>query len=205
MGSSVFHFIDLIGTFAFAISGALAAINRNLDIFGIFVVAFITACGGGVLRDICLGSFPPAGMINLQYFIVVVLAVFLSAFFQKLLLRLTQPTLFFDAIGLGFFASFGVHKAYLFTENIEFSILMGVLTAVGGGILRDVLITSIPTVLTKEIYASAALIGAILQILGEKGLLNGATASWSAIIVCSSIRLLSLKFKWNLPAVKQIR
>ena len=82
---------------------------------------------------------------------------------------------------------------------------MGVLTAVGGGILRDVLITSIPTVLTKEIYASAALIGAILQILGEKGLLNGATASWSAIIVCSSIRLLSLKFKWNLPAVKQIR
>ncbi len=205
MGSSVFHFIDLIGTFAFAISGALAAINRNLDIFGIFVVAFITACGGGVLRDICLGSFPPAGMINLQYFIVVALAVFLSAFFQKLLLRLTQPTLFFDAIGLGFFASFGVHKAYLFTENIEFSILMGVLTAVGGGILRDVLITSIPTVLTKEIYASAALIGAILQILGEKGLLNGATASWSAIIVCSSIRLLSLKFKWNLPAVKQIR
>ena len=132
MGSSVFHFIDLIGTFAFAISGALAAINRNLDIFGIFVVAFITACGGGVLRDICLGSFPPAGMINLQYFIVVALAVFLSAFFQKLLLRLTQPTLFFDAIGLGFFASFGVHKAYLFTENIEFSILMGVLTAVGG-------------------------------------------------------------------------
>ena len=205
MGSSVFHFIDLIGTFAFAISGALAAININLDIFGIFVVAFITACGGGVLRDICLGSFPPAGMINLQYFIVVALAVFLSAFFQKLLLRLTQPTLFFDAIGLGFFASFGVHKAYLFTENIEFSILMGVLTAVGGGILRDVLITSIPTVLTKEIYASAALIGAILQILGEKGLLNGATASWSAIIVCSSIRLLSLKFKWNLPAVKQIR
>ncbi|MGL4686076.1 MAG: trimeric intracellular cation channel family protein [Commensalibacter sp.] len=205
MGSSVFHFIDLIGTFAFAISGALAAINRNLDIFGIFVVAFITACGGGVLRDICLGSFPPAGMINLQYFIVVALAVFLSAFFQKLLLRLTQPTLFFDAIGLGFFASFGVHKAYLFTENTEFSILMGVLTAVGGGILRDVLITSIPTVLTKEIYASAALIGAILQILGEKGLLNGATASWSAIIVCSSIRLLSLKFKWNLPAVKQIR
>ena len=102
MGSSVFHFIDLIGTFAFAISGALAAINRNLDIFGIFVVAFITACGGGVLRDICLGSFPPAGMINLQYFIVVALAVFLSAFFQKLLLRLTQPTLFFDAIGLGF-------------------------------------------------------------------------------------------------------
>lgn len=204
MNSDYFHYIDLVGTFAFAISGALAAINRNLDIFGVFVISFATACGGGILRDICIGSFPPVGLISLQYLYIVILSVFLSAFFQKLLLKLNHPTLFFDAIGLGFFASFGAHKAFLFTENTEIAILLGIVTAVGGGILRDILTTTIPTVLTKEIYASAAIIGTIIQLLGEKEVVNPTLAPWLAILMCSSIRLLSLKFKWNLPSIKRI-
>ncbi|MDI2091421.1 trimeric intracellular cation channel family protein [Commensalibacter oyaizuii] len=200
-----FHYIDLIGTLAFAISGALAAINRNLDIFGVFVISFITACGGGILRDICIGSFPPAGMISLEYLLIITLSVFLCAFFQRLLLRLNHPTLFFDAVGLGFFASFGAHKAYIFTGNTEVAIILGVITAVGGGILRDTLTTTIPSVLTKEIYASAAIIGAVIQLLGDKNIINPGIAPWLAVIICSSIRLLSLKFKWNLPSIKQVQ
>ncbi|CAK7193446.1 hypothetical protein COMNV_01661 [Commensalibacter sp. Nvir] len=204
MNSDFFHYIDLVGTFAFAISGALAAINRNLDIFGVFVISFSTACGGGILRDICIGSFPPIGLVSLQYVYIVSLAVFLSAFFQKLLLKLNHPTLFFDAIGLGFFASFGAHKTYLLIQNSEIAILLGIVTAVGGGILRDILTTTIPTVLTKEIYASAAIIGTVIQLFGEKEFINPTYAPWLAIIICSSIRLLSLKFKWNLPSIKSI-
>lgn len=205
MSSDFFHYIDLIGTLVFAMSGALAAINRNLDIFGVFVVSFITACGGGVLRDICIGSFPPAGMINIEYLALVTFTVFACAFFQKLLLKLNHPTLFFDAVGLGFFASFGAHKAYIFTGNAEICVILGVITAVGGGMMRDILTTSIPSVLTKEIYASAAISGAVIQLLGEKNIINPSIAPWIAIVVCSSIRLLSLKFKWNLPSIKQVQ
>ncbi|AYN86107.1 MULTISPECIES: trimeric intracellular cation channel family protein [Commensalibacter] len=205
MSHTFFHYVDLIGTFAFAISGALAAINRNLDIFGVFCIAFVTACGGGIVRDICIGSFPLAGMMNLEYLVIVLTSVFLAAFFQKLLLHLNHPTLFFDAIGLGFFASFGAHKAFVFTGNCEISIFLGTLTAIGGGILRDTLTALIPSVLTKEIYASAAIGGAIVQIMGDKNIISPTFAPWFAIIICSAIRLLSLKFKWNLPSIKQIQ
>ncbi|CAI3952294.1 MULTISPECIES: trimeric intracellular cation channel family protein [Commensalibacter] len=205
MNYDFFHYVDLIGTFAFAISGALAAINRNLDIFGVFVISFLTACGGGVIRDICIGSFPPVGLVNIEYLVIVILSIFLCAFFQRLLLRLNHPTLFFDAIGLGFFASFGAHKAYFFTGSSELAILLGVVTAVGGGVLRDTLTTTIPSVLTKEIYASAAISGAIIQLLGEKNIISPALAPWLAILICSSIRLLSLRFKWNLPSIKQVQ
>lgn len=90
MGFEVFPAIDLMGTFVFAVSGALAAIDRQLDIFGVFVVAFVTACGGGVIRDLCIGALPPAGLINIEYLVVIALAVALAAFFQHLLLRLAQ-------------------------------------------------------------------------------------------------------------------
>lgn len=205
MDYNFFHYVDLIGTFAFAISGAMAAINRNLDIFGVFAISFVTACGGGITRDICLGSFPLAGMMNLEYLIIVLISVFLATFFQKLLLHLNHPTLFFDAIGIGFFASFGAHKTFIFTEGCEISIFLGTLTAIGGGILRDILTAHVPSVLTKEIYASAAIGGAVVQVLGDKDIINPTFAPWFAIFICSSIRLLSLKFKWNLPSIKQVK
>lgn len=205
MNHNFFHYVDLIGTFAFAISGALAAINRNLDIFGVFAIAFVTACGGGIIRDICLGSFPLTGMMNLEYLTIILVSVFLSAFFQKILLHLNHPTLFFDAIGLGFFASFGAHKAFIFTGNCEISIFLGTITAIGGGILRDILTACVPSVLTKEIYASAAIGGAIMQVLGDNNVISPTLAPWFAIFICSLIRLLSLRFKWNLPSIKQIQ
>ncbi|MCC4109100.1 trimeric intracellular cation channel family protein [Serratia ureilytica] len=203
METDLFLAIDLIGTFAFAISGALAAINRQLDIFGVFVVTFVTACGGGGIRDLCIGSTPPAGLINIEYLSVIFLAIVLCAKFQNILLKLAQPTLFFDAIGLGFFAAFGAHKTYLYIPDAELAILLGTVSAVGGGVIRDIMLGRVPVVLTKEIYASAALLGAIIQVLGEEGWINKHISPWLAILICTLIRILSLKYKWNLPAIKK--
>jgi uncharacterized membrane protein YeiH len=200
--ADLFLAIDLIGTFVFAISGALAAINRQLDIFGVFVAAFVTACGGGVIRDLCIGSTPPAGLINIEYIGVIFFAVILCAGFQNFLLKFTQPTLFFDAVGLGFFSAFGAHKVYQHIHNIELAILLGIVTAVGGGLIRDILLGRVPVVLTKEIYASAALLGAAVQLFGEVHIINPRVSPWLAIALCTLIRMLSLKYKWNLPAIK---
>jgi len=203
MEFEVFSAIDLMGTFVFALSGAVAAIDRKLDIFGVFVAAFVTACGGGVIRDLCIGALPPAGLINIEYLAVIALAVALVAFFQNLLLKLAQPTLFFDAVGLGFFAAFGVHKAYAHIPNVELALLLGVITAVGGGIIRDVLLGRVPVVLTKEIYASAALLGTAIQLLGELQVIDHRFTPWAAIALCTLVRMLSLKYQWNLPAIKK--
>lgn len=204
MGSEVFPYIDVMGTFVFAISGALAAIDRHLDIFGVFVVAFVTACGGGVVRDLCIGALPPVGLTNIEYVACVSLAVVLAAFFQKTLLRFSQPTLFFDAVGLGFFAAFGAHKVYMHVPDVQLTVLLGVISAVGGGILRDVLLGRVPVVLTKEIYASAALLGAAIQILGELQWIDHRFSPWIAIGLCTLVRMLSLKYQWNLPALKKV-
>ena len=142
-------------------------------------------------------------LINIEYLAIIALAVALVAFFQHLLLRLTQPTLFFDAVGLGFFAAFGAHKTYAHVPNIELALLLGVITAVGGGIIRDVLLGRVPVVLTKEIYASAALLGAAIQLLGELQVIDHRFTPWAAIALCTLVRMLSLKYQWNLPAIKK--
>jgi len=204
MGFEAFWTIDLMGTFVFALSGALAAIDRRLDLFGVVVIAFVTACGGGVIRDLCIGALPPAGLTNLAYLAVIILAVALAGCFQTRLLRLAQPTLLFDAIGLGFFAAFGVHKAYSLVPNVELAIVLGVVSAVGGGILRDVLLGRVPVVLSKDIYASAALLCALVQLCGELHWLDVHLSAWLGIALCTALRMLSLRFGWNLPAIKKV-
>lgn len=204
MGFEAFRYIDLMGTFVFALSGALAAIDRRLDLFGVVVIAFVTACGGGVIRDLCIGALPPAGLTNLAYLAVVGLAVALAGCLQTQLLRLAQPTLLFDAIGLGFFAAFGVHKTYQLIPNIELAILLGVASAVGGGILRDVLLGRVPVILSKDIYASAALLCALVQVSGELHWLDPHASAWLGIALCTTLRMLSLRYGWNLPAIKRL-
>jgi len=203
VGFEVFPYIDLMGTFVFALSGASAAIHRRLDILGVLVVAFVTACGGGVVRDVCLGVFPPAGLVNIEYLAVVAIAVALAASFQPVLLRAAQPTLFFDAVGLGFFAAFGAHKVYAHVPQAELALVLGVVTAVGGGAIRDILLGRVPVVLTKEIYASAAFVGALVQLLGDTHVIDPRFSPWCAIALCTGVRMLSLKYGWNLPALKK--
>ncbi|ARU93894.1 trimeric intracellular cation channel family protein [Tatumella citrea] len=199
--SLLLHFIDLFGTFVFALSGATVGVRNRFDLFGVFALSFVTAIGGGCIRDLCLGATPPAGLVNIEYFGCVILAITLLSYFQKLVFSFEKPAMFFDALGLGFFAAFGANKAWLYTGNVEFSILMGCISAVGGGCLRDVLVGKTPVIFTKEIYASAALIGAGIELLGSAGIIPEQYSIWISIVVCTLIRLLSLKYNITLKTI----
>src|SRR6476661_4659986 len=164
---ALYYFLDLAGTFVFAISGAAAAKQRGLDLFGICAIAFTVACGGGIIRDLCIGAIPPAGLTNWQYLVVAIIAAGLTSGTFSLVQRLNRPVLFFDAVGLSLFAVTGAQKALAYGHNGQVAVLLGITTAVGGGVLRDVLLNRIPVILEKEIYASAALIASVIVVSGS--------------------------------------
>jgi uncharacterized membrane protein YeiH len=195
----LFTILDLAGTFAFAISGAVAAKDRGLDWFGVLTIAFMVACGGGVLRDLCVGAVPPVGLTDWRYFAVAMLAALMTIASNALVVRLAHPVIFFDSLGLGLFAITGAQKAMLFGHNAEVAVLMGVVSAVGGGVTRDVLLTRVPVILQRDIYASAALVAACIEVAGERAGWLSSSRTWVALAVCFALRYLSLKFKWNLP------
>lgn len=195
----LFNLVDLAGTFAFAISGATAARRCNLDLFGILAIAFITACGGGIVRDLCIGAIPPAGLADWRYLFTAVVAALLTIVAYPWVERLTYPVRLFDAMGLGLFAVYGAHKALEFGHNAEVAILLGTVTAIGGGMARDVLLARVSIVLQKEIYASAALLGAALCVIGERNDWPALWATWLPILAAFGLRFLSLRLHWNLP------
>ena len=195
----LFDLVDLAGTFAFAISGATAARRCNLDLFGILAVAFITACGGGIARDLCIGAIPPAGLSDWRYLLTAMVAALLTIVAYRWVERLTYPVRLFDAMGLGLFAVYGAHKALAFGHNTEVAILLGMVTAIGGGMARDVLLARVSVVLQKEIYALAACAGAALTVIGEHYHWPAVWATWLPILVCFGLRFAALHYHWNLP------
>jgi uncharacterized membrane protein YeiH len=199
----LFTVLDLAGTFAFAISGAVAAKERGLDWFGILVIAFTVACGGGVVRDLCIGAMPPAGLADWRYLAAAVGAAVLSMAAQGLVERLAHPVVLFDSLGLGLFAVTGAQKALLAGWNGEVAVLMGMVTAVGGGVARDVLLNRVPVILQREIYASAALVGAAIATFGELLGWGSPALTGGAVAACFALRYLSLHYRWNLPRFKR--
>lgn len=195
----VYTFFDLLGTLAFALSGAIAARQRGLDLFGIVTVAFCVACGGGIVRDVCLGAVPAAGLLDVRYLSIAFGASLLTILAYTTVQRISQPVQLFDALGLGFFAVAGAHKAWLYTGNPQLAVMMGVLSAVGGGVIRDILLNRTPQILEKEVYALAALLAALIQVGGDWAGVRA--ASWSALGMLAGVglRLMALRFKWNLP------
>ena len=200
--SNIYTFLDLVGTFVFALSGAVAARQKGLDIFGIFSLAFTVACGGGIIRDLCIGVVPPAGLTNGLYLVIVLAATVTSIGFYGLVKTLYQPVLLFDALGLSVFAVTGARKSIVFGHDYEVAILLGIVTAVGGGVIRDILLARIPVILKKEIYASAAMVGAALVVAGDYWGFAKEVVSVTAIIICFGLRFLGLYFHWNLPSFR---
>lgn len=194
-----YNFLDLAGTFVFAISGAVAAKQRGMDLFGILAIAFTVACGGGIIRDLCIGAIPPVGLSDWRYLTLAVIASIMTIKFFWLVQHLKHPVLLFDALGSSLFAVSGAHKALAYGSNIEVAILLGMITAVGGGVLRDVLLNRIPVILQKEIYASAALAATLIVVGGKFLGWNDHLVAIAAIVICSALRLLALHFHWNLP------
>lgn len=197
---SLYTFIDLAGTFAFALSGAVAAKERGLDVFGILVIGFTVACGGGIMRDICIGAVPPAGLSDWRYLVVSIIAALITMFLDSFLQLFNRPVLLFDALGLSLFAVSGAEKALAFSNNNETAVLLGIVTAVGGGVIRDIFLNRIPVIFEKEIYASAALLGALVVVCGHYLEFPRRWLFLTAFLVCFLLRLLALKYHWELPS-----
>ncbi|MBZ5629995.1 MAG: trimeric intracellular cation channel family protein [Acidobacteriia bacterium] len=192
--------IDLIGTALFAAEGASAASHAHLDLFGVLVLAFAVALGGGIIRDLLIGAVPPSAIRDWRY-----AATALTAGAFLFLLHTTTAAMNFwvfvtlDAAGLAFFAVAGAAKALDFKIHPLLAIMMGGVTGVGGGTIRDICLAQIPVVLRSEIYATAALLGATVTILLLKAKLPPAMASTLGIVTCFAVRMLAVYHHWNLP------
>lgn len=196
--------LDLGGTFVFAISGAVAAVKHRLDIFGIMVLAFAAGNAGGITRDVLIGATPPAAIADWKYLAVSVLAGLVGFFWYALLARLSNPVLWFDAIGLAFFAVAGAQKALVYGLNPVVAALLGMLTGVGGGMLRDVLVNEIPTVLRADLYALAALAGAAVVVAGHLLALPPVPTAIVGGVLCFALRYMAIEHGWHLPAAHRL-
>lgn len=194
--------IDFIGTFAFAISGATAGVRKGLDLFGVLVLAFAAATAGGITRDVLLGATPPVALVDWRYPAVSALAGLVTFYRYGTIERLRNPVQVFDAIGLGLFAVLGAGKALQHGVGPVGAVLLGVLTGVGGGIVRDVLITRIPNVLQRELYAVAALLGAIVVVSGDILGLPATPTAVGGAVACILLRFMAMRRGWQLPVAK---
>src|SRR5437868_12471459 len=165
--STLLRVFDLGGTFVFALSGATAGVKHRLDLFGVLVLSFAAGNSGGIARDVMIGATPPAAITDWRYIAVSMLAGLITFYWYRIISRLKSPVLVFDAAGLGLFAVSGAGKALAFHAGPVAATLLGMLTGIGGGMVRDVLVTEIPTVLRTELYAVAALIGAAVVVIGR--------------------------------------
>ncbi|PYX95576.1 MAG: hypothetical protein DMG71_08815 [Acidobacteria bacterium] len=190
---------DLTGTFIFALSGAIAAVKHRLDAFGILVLCFVTGNAGGITRDIMIGALPPAAIDEWRYVAVSILAGVIVFFGYPVINRLSSPVMLFDAAGLGLFCVAGADKALAFHAGPVAATLLGMTTGIGGGMVRDVLVMEIPTVLRTELYAVAALVGAAFTVAGQRLGMPLHVAAPLGAALCIALRLLALRYGWHLP------
>lgn len=195
----MFHTIEIIGTMAFAMSGALTAIHKKLDPFGVFIIAFATAVGGGTLRDIMIGKTPVGWMLDLNYVYVIVIGFVLAIIFRKKFDRLRTSLFLFDTIGLGVFTLIGLEKGLSIGLHPIICIALGTVTACFGGVIRDILCTEIPVVFREEIYATICIFGGILFFMLRKLNLDTDILDLATAVFIILVRLMAVKFKWHLP------
>lgn len=196
---NLLYLLDLVGTAAFAASGAWAGVRRDMDLFGVLVLGMVTAIGGGSLRDILLGDLPPFCLKNEVYLWLPILVALLVFGAHRFLPRLEAPLLYFDAIGLGTFVVIGTGKALALQTGPLGAILMGVITGTAGGVARDMLSNQVPLILRQEIYASACILGGSLLVVLHKLEIS---ANLSLVLAATSVillRLLAIHYNWTLP------
>jgi uncharacterized membrane protein YeiH len=196
---SVFDFLDLLGTASFAISGALFAIKKRMDTLGVFIIAFVTAVGGGTLRDILIDSHRITWMINLQYIYTIFVAVILAIIFRKKIENLSKSLFLFDTIGLGIFTIVGTEIGLQNDFHPIICISLGMITATFGGVIRDTLSNEIPLIFHKEIYATACIVGAATYLILRKFDINLDVVHVLTAMMVIAVRLVAVKFKLQLP------
>jgi uncharacterized membrane protein YeiH len=198
--------LDLTGTFVFALNGALTAVRTaRLDVVGVLTLGVITALGGGIVRDVLIGSVPPATFRDWRYLALALGGGLVAFALNKWLDRLETPIIVFDAIGLSVFAVIGAGKALAFGLGIGPAIILGAVTGVGGGTIRDTLLRQIPSVLHSELYAIPALVGAAITVGTIQAGVYGIAAALGAAAVCFLIRMLGVRFGLNAPGTADTR
>jgi uncharacterized membrane protein YeiH len=196
--------LDLFGTMAFAVTGAFKAIEHKADIVGIIFLATITGVAGGTLRDIIMGHFPPHSISDPYYVIITVTTGFVIFFLYQKMQKHWNLFLKFDAIGLGVFTAIGATFAYeVYGMNFLAIAMAGMVTAVGGGILRDMFVNEVPLVFVKELYASASFLGVLVFYISLSIDSNLEIATIASIVVTTVLRLVAMKYNWNLPKARE--
>lgn len=199
MDYTLFNILDLLGTMAFAISGALAAMNRKLDLFGIFIIAFVTAVGGGTVRDVLIGNTPVMWMENTLYIYLIGVVSILAIIFRNKIYYLKTSLFLFDTIGLGVFTITGVEAGLQNNLDPILCIALGAMTGTFGGVIRDILCNEIPVIFRREIYATASITGGLAFILLLSVGLNQDIIYIVTSLIVISIRLVVVKYKISLP------
>jgi uncharacterized membrane protein YeiH len=196
----LFDVLDILGTITFAVSGVLTALHKRMDSFGIFIIAFVTAVGGGTLRDVLIGNTPVSWMLDVKYIYIIALAVVFALIFRDRLKHLRNSLFLFDTIGLGVFTIIGIEKGLEIGLHPIICIALGTMTACFGGVIRDILSAEIPIIFRKEIYATVCIIGGVFFLgLSEIGITeNLIYLSTSTVIIL--IRILAIKYNLSLPS-----
>lgn len=200
---TMLYLLDLIGTAAFAASGAWAGIERRMDLLGVIVLGLVTATGGGTLRDILLGDLPPFSLKDETYLYISLLVSVLVFAGHRRFDRLRHPLLYFDAIGLGTFVVIGTGKALALGTGALTAVILGVMTATAGGVVRDVLSGQVPLILQREVYASACAAGGLIMVLLHTSSLPHDAVLLLAAAATIAIRLLAIRRNWQLPRVEK--
>ncbi|NEW79790.1 MAG: trimeric intracellular cation channel family protein [Gelidibacter sp.] len=196
---TIFYVLDILGTIAFAISGALVAMNKKMDPFGVFIIAFVTAVGGGTLRDVLIGRQPVIWMNDITYIFLIGLSVFIAILFRKKLKYLHKSLFLFDTIGLGVFTITGTEIGINAHFHPIISIALGTMTACFGGVIRDILCNDVPILFRKEIYATACIFGSIAFIILYNFNIDQTIVYVSTSLIVITIRLVAVKYHLSLP------
>ena len=193
------YIIDVLGTFSFAVSGAFFAMEKKLDPFGVLIISFVTAIGGGTLRDVIIGNLPVGWLRNETATITIFIAAIGSMFFEARLRKFTSTLFLFDSLGLGLFTIIGIEKAMQLHFSMGVCIALGTVTASFGGVIRDVLLNNVPLVFRKEIYAMASIIGGLFYFLLKHISIDEDISKIICILLIFAIRLVAVKYKLGLP------
>ena len=191
--------IEILGTVAFAISGSFAAMQRRLDPFGVLIIAFVTAIGGGTVRDLLLGDTPVAWMRDVNYCLLILVTSVLTIFFKTQIKKFKVTLFLFDSLGLGLFTIVGVQKGIVFGLDPGICVALGTITGCFGGVIRDTLLNTIPLIFRKEIYATACILGGVLYFGLLKFNIEADLAKIIVIAFIFTLRIIVVRYKWVLP------
>src|SRR3982751_5608441 len=201
MYSNFLNIIDILGTFAFAVSGAFSAMERKLDPFGTLIISFVTAIGGGTLRDVLVGNFPVNWLQNDSTVLIIFCSAVVTMLFGSYLRQLTTALFAFDALGLGLFTIIGFEIGLKHQFGVGICIALGTISACFGGVIRDVLLNKVPLIFRKEIYALACIIGGAIYYFLHQTNMNGDLSKIICILLIFAIRVVAFRFKLSLPRI----